>query len=179
MWHQCIYKTLDLTPTATDHEIRSAYRRCALATHPDKGGSAEAFRAVVHAFETLIDVTRRAAYDQLRRCPNKSSFAAGSVKREVHSQKRHGGSNAEPANLAKSAKEKPKPTPVVAPEQPRKKAKPQPPPATEPNSKMDTDTVDHPEFFRRLLRMPKKQVLAELQKLSEEALNAFAGVPGS
>eukprot|EP00435_Cladocopium_sp_Y103_P025080 s1602_g6.t1 len=174
MWHQCFYKTLDLAPTATDHEIRSAYRRCALSTHPDKGGSAEAFRSVVHAFETLIDVSRRAAYDQLRRCPNKSSFAAGSEKKEVRpSQKRHGESNTEPANLAKSAKDKPKPAPA-APEGQRKKAKPQPPPATEPNSTMDCDTEDHPEFFRRLLRMPKKQVLLELQKLSEEALNAFA-----
>lgn len=41
-------------PSATDSEIRSAYRRRALSTHPDKGGSPEAFRAVVFAFETLI-----------------------------------------------------------------------------------------------------------------------------
>ena len=55
---QCLYKTLDLLLSATDHEIRTAYRRCALSTHPDKGGSAEAFRSVVHAFETLIDTSR-------------------------------------------------------------------------------------------------------------------------
>ena len=174
MWQKCFYKTLDLAPTATDHEIRSAYRRCALTTHPDKGGSAEAFRAVVHAFETLIDVTRREAYDHLRRCPNKSSFAAGSVKKEVRPpKKRHGESNAEPANLAKSAKDKPKPAPA-APEGPRKKAKRPPPPATEPNSKMDCDPVGHADLFCLLLRLPKKQALKELEKLTEEALNAFA-----
>ena len=174
MWQKCFYKTLDLAPTATDHEIRSAYRRCALTTHPDKGGSAEAFRAVVHAFETLIDVTRREAYDHLRRCPNKSSFAAGSVKKEVRPpKKRHGESNAEPANLAKSAKDKPKPAPA-APDGPRKKAKRPPPPATEPNSKMDCDPVGHADLFCLLLRLPKKQALKELEKLTEEALNAFA-----
>ena len=31
------------------------YRRRALSTDPDKGGSPEAFRASVFAFETLID----------------------------------------------------------------------------------------------------------------------------
>ena len=34
-----------------------------LATHPDKGGTPEAFRLVVEAFETLADPLRRAAYD--------------------------------------------------------------------------------------------------------------------
>lgn len=46
---QCLVRL----PSATDNEIRSAYRRRALSTHPDKGGSAEAFRSVVSAFETL------------------------------------------------------------------------------------------------------------------------------
>ena len=146
----------------------------ALTTHPDKGGPAEAFRAVVHAFETLIDVSRREAYDHLRRCPNKSSFAAGPVKKEVRPpKKRHGESNAEPANLAKSAKDKPKPA-RAALDGPRKKAKRPPPPATEPNSNMDCDPVGHADLFYLLLRLPKKQALKELEKLSEEALNAFA-----
>ena len=39
--------------SATPVEIRTAYRRRALETHPDKGGSAEAFREVVLAFEAL------------------------------------------------------------------------------------------------------------------------------
>lgn len=49
-------RTVDIIrpPSATDNEIQSAYRRRALSTHPDKGGSPEAFRAVVFAFETLI-----------------------------------------------------------------------------------------------------------------------------
>jgi hypothetical protein len=37
----CPYKVLHLLPSASDNEIRSAYRKRALQTHPDKGGSAE------------------------------------------------------------------------------------------------------------------------------------------
>jgi curved DNA-binding protein CbpA len=45
-------------------EIRAAYRRQALATHPDKGGDPDNFRRVVAAFEELGDESRRAAYDR-------------------------------------------------------------------------------------------------------------------
>jgi len=58
-----LYGILGVAPGASDNEIRSAYLRRALATHPDKGGSAAAFREVVEAFETLGDATRRAFYD--------------------------------------------------------------------------------------------------------------------
>jgi hypothetical protein len=42
---------------ATAQDIRSAFRRRALATHPDHGGDRTAFELVVLAFETLQDVT--------------------------------------------------------------------------------------------------------------------------
>ena len=45
------YRTLEVEPSAGDSQLWSAYRRKALATHPDKGGSSEAFRAVVTAFD--------------------------------------------------------------------------------------------------------------------------------
>ena len=62
----CFYAALDVLQTASEKEIRSAYRRRALATHPDKGGSSADFLLVVKAFETLCDVQRRRAYDQKR-----------------------------------------------------------------------------------------------------------------
>ncbi|CAE7218607.1 hyou1 [Symbiodinium sp. CCMP2592] len=55
-----LYTALGVSVSAGEADIRSAYRRRALATHPDKGGSAEAFRLVVKAFETLADPRRRA-----------------------------------------------------------------------------------------------------------------------
>eukprot|EP00439_Symbiodinium_sp_Y106_P045588 s1500_g5.t2 len=57
------YEALNVSSSATEAELRSAYKRQALATHPDKGGTPEAFRLVVEAFETLADPLRRAAYD--------------------------------------------------------------------------------------------------------------------
>lgn len=69
--HQCAgrsvlgyYDTLGVQRTATSAQIHAAYRRQALATHPDKGGSPEDFRRVVAAFEELSDPSRRAAYDR-------------------------------------------------------------------------------------------------------------------
>eukprot|EP00927_Polykrikos_kofoidii_P000165 TRINITY_DN10064_c0_g1_i5.p1 TRINITY_DN10064_c0_g1~~TRINITY_DN10064_c0_g1_i5.p1 ORF type:complete len:672 (-),score=111.15 TRINITY_DN10064_c0_g1_i5:49-2064(-) len=58
------YTVLSVSRDASDADVRSAYKRQALITHPDKGGTAEAFRKVVEAFETLGDVGRRAAYER-------------------------------------------------------------------------------------------------------------------
>ncbi|CAE8593300.1 unnamed protein product [Polarella glacialis] len=44
-------------------ELRSSYRRMALRTHPDKGGSPEDFRQVLEAFAVLSSARARAAYD--------------------------------------------------------------------------------------------------------------------
>eukprot|EP00441_Pelagodinium_beii_P046814 CAMPEP_0197622730 /NCGR_PEP_ID=MMETSP1338-20131121/2904_1 /TAXON_ID=43686 ORGANISM="Pelagodinium beii, Strain RCC1491" /NCGR_SAMPLE_ID=MMETSP1338 /ASSEMBLY_ACC=CAM_ASM_000754 /LENGTH=462 /DNA_ID=CAMNT_0043192479 /DNA_START=67 /DNA_END=1452 /DNA_ORIENTATION=- len=58
------YDVLGIQRSATAAEIHAAYRRCALATHPDKGGDPEDFRRVVAAFEELADEGRRACYDR-------------------------------------------------------------------------------------------------------------------
>ena len=58
------YEVLRVAVTATDKEIKVAYRRAARASHPDHGGDAAAFRQVTLAYETLIDPRRRAAYDR-------------------------------------------------------------------------------------------------------------------
>lgn len=52
---QDAYLTLGLKcpPVLSREEIRAAYRAQALRTHPDKGGDAASFRAVVLAFEIL------------------------------------------------------------------------------------------------------------------------------
>ncbi|CAH8569297.1 unnamed protein product [Schistosoma turkestanicum] len=65
----CYYKVLGLTQTATDEEIRRAYRRLALQWHPDKNptNSAEAekkFKEISAAYEILSDRQKRALYDK-------------------------------------------------------------------------------------------------------------------
>eukprot|EP00929_Paragymnodinium_shiwhaense_P121505 TRINITY_DN9376_c0_g1_i4.p1 TRINITY_DN9376_c0_g1~~TRINITY_DN9376_c0_g1_i4.p1 ORF type:complete len:490 (-),score=43.80 TRINITY_DN9376_c0_g1_i4:50-1519(-) len=60
------YAILELPFDAPDIDVRSAYRRKALATHPDKGGSHAAFLQVVQAFEILGDVIQRTSHDASR-----------------------------------------------------------------------------------------------------------------
>ena len=47
------HAVLGVEPGATSAQIRAAYKRRALATHPDQGGSDEAFRTVQRAYEVL------------------------------------------------------------------------------------------------------------------------------
>ncbi len=49
-----VWQTLGLSPQATLADIKRAYRLRALETHPDRGGSDEAFRAVQSAYESAL-----------------------------------------------------------------------------------------------------------------------------
>jgi curved DNA-binding protein CbpA len=58
------YETLGVEKTATDEEIKSAYRRKSAEYHPDReGGDTEKMSAVNQAYEVLGDTEKRAAYD--------------------------------------------------------------------------------------------------------------------
>ncbi|GAB6895202.1 hypothetical protein JCM18916A_06640 [Cutibacterium acnes subsp. acnes] len=54
---------MGVCPDATDDQIKTAWRRAAKVTHPDAGGTSEAFAAARHAWEVLSDPARRTAYD--------------------------------------------------------------------------------------------------------------------
>ena len=58
-----LYATLGIHRESSELEVRAAYRRRALETHPDKGGDHEAFLGVIHAFEILSDPAARKKYD--------------------------------------------------------------------------------------------------------------------
>ena len=57
------YSVLGIAKTATELEIKKAYRKAVLKAHPDKGGSSDLFRKVQHAYEMLRDTEKRARYD--------------------------------------------------------------------------------------------------------------------
>ncbi|KAK6351517.1 hypothetical protein TWF718_004674 [Orbilia javanica] len=62
------YAVLGILLTATETEIKQAYRKAAFRTHPDKNnGSAKAneeFKKVIAAFECLSDPLKRASYNR-------------------------------------------------------------------------------------------------------------------
>ncbi len=64
------YDVLGVAHDADSDTIKSAYRRLAKRLHPDVSGaaSAEAFREVRAAFETLADPVQRRGYDEQLRC---------------------------------------------------------------------------------------------------------------
>lgn len=58
-----LYDTLGVPRNATQEEIKRAYRRRAGETHPDKGGTEDAFTEVKNAYEVLSDDNKRQRYD--------------------------------------------------------------------------------------------------------------------
>lgn len=57
------YEVLDLDRDATTAQIRKAYRQRATETHPDAGGSDEAFQETKLARDVLLDPKRREKFD--------------------------------------------------------------------------------------------------------------------
>ena len=57
------YDLLGVPKTASDAEIKKAYRKKALKEHPDKGGDPDKFKEVTAAYEILSDREKRQLYD--------------------------------------------------------------------------------------------------------------------
>lgn len=75
------YSLLGVSKTATDKEIKTAYRKLAVSEHPDKhGGNPEAvlrFQEINGAYETLRDSDKRAAYDAELSGPSPQNRGSG------------------------------------------------------------------------------------------------------
>jgi len=71
------YKILGIEKTADSAEIKKAYRKLALSTHPDKNPddekSEEKFKDVASAYEVLKDDKKRAQYDQFGDVGNRAN----------------------------------------------------------------------------------------------------------
>lgn len=57
--NESVWAILGVTRDVTAAELKLAYRRRALETHPDHGGTAEAFQKVVHAYREAALRLRR------------------------------------------------------------------------------------------------------------------------
>lgn len=61
------YQILGVPETATQDEIKRAYRRLAAKHHPDKGGDTTTFQSIAQAYDVLSDENKRGQYDAQRR----------------------------------------------------------------------------------------------------------------
>jgi DnaJ family protein A protein 2 len=64
-----LYDLLNVTPTASENEIRKAYYKLAKIHHPDKAQekdekSEEKFKEIKFAYEVLTDKSKRDVYDR-------------------------------------------------------------------------------------------------------------------
>lgn len=73
------YAVLGVARTASDQEIKQAYRKLALKYHPDRAGKdAEGkFKEINEAYQVLSDAQKRARYDQFGSADGGGGFGGG------------------------------------------------------------------------------------------------------
>ncbi len=75
------YSVLGVSATASDDEIKKAYRKLAMRYHPDRNGGAkeseERFKEITEAYDVLRDPSKRAAYDRFGEAGLRGGAASG------------------------------------------------------------------------------------------------------
>lgn len=75
---QDFYSILGVSKSASQEEIKKAYRKLAHKYHPDKsGGDEKKFKEINEAYQSLSDPEKRAHYDRFGQAPGGSSRSGG------------------------------------------------------------------------------------------------------
>jgi len=69
MNNENFYEVLGVSETATQDEIKKAYRKLAKENHPDAGGNEDVFKKISVAYDTVGDEQKRKQYDVQRKNP--------------------------------------------------------------------------------------------------------------
>lgn len=78
-----LYEILEVSPTASESELKSAYRKLALKYHPDKNPNAgDKFKEISHAYDVLSDAQKREVYDQYGEAGLQGEGGAGGMSPE-------------------------------------------------------------------------------------------------
>lgn len=88
MEHKDYYSILGVSQTATEQDIRKAYRKLARKYHPDVNhdpGSEDRFKQIGEAYEVLGDAKNRAAYDKYGNMWRHADELEASQQRQAHS----------------------------------------------------------------------------------------------
>jgi molecular chaperone DnaJ len=71
------YQILGVERTASQDEIKRAFRKLAHEHHPDKGGNEAKFKEINEAYQALGDADKRARYDQFGSADGPQGFGGG------------------------------------------------------------------------------------------------------
>ncbi|CAM1506533.1 Fc.00g061740.m01.CDS01 [Cosmosporella sp. VM-42] len=90
------YETLGVAPTATEAELKKAYKVGALKFHPDKNAhnpaAEDKFKEISHAYEILSDPQKRQLYDQYGEAGLEGGAGGGMAAEDLFAQFFGGGS---------------------------------------------------------------------------------------